>query len=375
LADQGLLTFAAGLAVFWAVVYLLGRGRSGKVEVKPGLLIVRAGIRLEPMEDGLAARAWRAFGYASAAAAIAMAALFYYTSLDLFVLRYIKPPPEGAPAGFVPLLPGVTLGWRDAVYVLFAVGIAALVHELAHAYVARSVGVRVKDAGLALLLFIPAAFVEPDEESLARARRRHRVLVYSAGIGANTVLALAIGAVLMTALSGAMIVAVEPGSPAEAAGLQPGDVIVEVNGVPVRSVADLAAALEEAGVKDAEREAVINVTVLRDGEQVTLTIVKPAGETRIGIRIVDYYGVPPAISALANSLYIINFSLAVINAGVLAIPLPGGVLYSDGAHILREALSTLTREEKAAALTTLAGLATLILVLSLMSLGRLAIAP
>jgi len=375
LADKGLLAFAAGLAVFWAVVYLLGRGRSGRVEVKPGLLIVRAGIRLEPMEEGLAARAWRAFGYASAVAAIIMAAVFYQTSFNLFVLRYIQPPPEGAPAGFVPLLPGVTLGWRDAVYVLFAVGVAALVHELAHAYVARSVGVRVKDAGFALLLFIPAAFVEPDEESLARAKRRHRILVYSAGIGANTMLALLVAGALTLALSGVLVVAVEPGSPAEAAGLQPGDVIVEVNGVPVRSVADLAAVLEEAGVKDPDREVVLNVTVLRDGEKITLTIVKPAGATLIGVRIVNYYGVPPAVEALANSLYLINLSLAVINAGVLAIPLPGGVLYSDGAHILREALSAVTREEKAAALTTLVGLATLLLVLSLMSLGRLAIAP
>jgi membrane-associated protease RseP (regulator of RpoE activity) len=39
--------------------------------------------------------------------------------------------------------------------------------------------------------------------------------------------------------SGAMVVSVEPGSPAATAGLQPGDLITEINGHPVTSPADL----------------------------------------------------------------------------------------------------------------------------------------
>jgi glutaredoxin-like YruB-family protein len=42
---------------------------------------------------------------------------------------------------------------------------------------------------------------------------------------------------------GAEIGAVHPGTPGDRAGLQPGDVVVEINGRPVRSAADLEAAL------------------------------------------------------------------------------------------------------------------------------------
>ena len=372
---QGLAAFIAGLVGFWTILYLLGRGRSGRVEVKPGYAIIRAGIRLEPMEPGPAALFWRLFGLFSLAATAFMAGLFYYFTVNLFVLRYISPPPGGAPAGFVPLIPGVTLTWTDTVYVLVAVGIAALVHELSHAYVGRSVGIRVKDAGIALFLFIPAAFVEPDEESLKRAPRRARLLMYSAGVGANTVLALAILALLSAAASGVMIVAVEEGSPAAHAGLMPGDVIVAVNGTRVESVADLAGLLSKAGIGDPNTTATVELTVERNGERFNITVYKPEGTPYIGIRIVDYYGVPLWAAVLARSLYIINLSLAVINAAPLAIPLPGGMIYADGGHIVRELLEKPLGERQAAAAAATIGVATLILVLSLMSLGRLALSP
>ena len=44
-------------------------------------------------------------------------------------------------------------------------------------------------------------------------------------------------------ITGAMIVDVAPGSPADAAGLQPGDVITQINNTPVQTPADLDSAL------------------------------------------------------------------------------------------------------------------------------------
>jgi S1-C subfamily serine protease len=61
----------------------------------------------------------------------------------------------------------------------------------------------------------------------------------SLGIGAEPV---ALG--LRTALK---VTAVEPGSPAQKAGLEPGDVIVDADGLPVSSAESLAAALRRAG--------------------------------------------------------------------------------------------------------------------------------
>ena len=372
-AADGLLAFISGLLAFWTIAYLFGRGRRGPVEVYPGVLIVRAGIRLEPMERGPWALAWRVFGYASLAAMAFMAAAFYYFSIRLFVLRYISPPEGGAPPGFVPLIPGVTLGWIDAVYIFLALGVAALVHELAHAYVARSVGVRVKDAGIALFLFIPAAFVEPDEEELKRARLRDRLLVYSAGVGANTATFLLVGWLLASLLSGVLILAVTPGSPAEEAGLQPGDVIVAVNGTSVRSVADLHAALQ--GALDPEKPTVIVLTVERGGELVEVRVYKPEGERLIGIRITDYYSLPLPLAVFLRGLYLLSLSLAVVNAAPLALPLPGGLLYADGGHVLRDLLAPRVGERAAQAAAAAVGIGTLLLILSLMGLQRIAVAP
>lgn len=373
MAVDGLLAFVSGLLAFWTIAYLLGRGRKGPLEVYPGVLIVRAGIRLDPMGGGLGALAWRLFGYASLAAMAFMAAAFYYFSIRLFILRYISPPSGGAPPGFVPLIPGVTLGWLDAVYIFLALGVAALVHELAHAYVARSVGVRVKDAGIALFLFIPAAFVEPDEEELKKARLRDRLLVYSAGVGANTATFLIIGWLLASLLSGVLILSVTPGSPAEEAGLQPGDVIVAVNGTSVRSVAELHSALQ--GILSPDKPATIILTVERGGELVEVRVYKPAGDSLIGIRITDYYGLPLPLAVFLRGLYLLSLSLAVVNAAPLAIPLPGGLLYADGGHVLRDLLSPRLGERTAQAVAATVGLVTLLLILSLMGLQRIAVAP
>ena len=50
-----------------------------------------------------------------------------------------------------------------------------------------------------------------------------------------------------TAVSGAYVGSVHPGSPADAAGLNSGDVIVSVDGTPISSVDDLTVALSKRG--------------------------------------------------------------------------------------------------------------------------------
>ncbi len=61
---------------------------------------------------------------------------------------------------------------------------------------------------------------------------------------------------------GAVVSQVEPGSPAERAGLRPGDVVVAVDGEPVRSSAELR---NRIGL--VERGSRIDLTILRDGRE------------------------------------------------------------------------------------------------------------
>jgi S1-C subfamily serine protease len=71
---------------------------------------------------------------------------------------------------------------------------------------------------------------------------------------------------------GVAIAKVVPGSPAEAAGMRPGDVIAAIDGKPVTSAAQLVNRLDEHKVGDTVR-----LTVQRDGKPVELTATLRAG--------------------------------------------------------------------------------------------------
>ena len=70
------------------------------------------------------------------------------------------------------------------------------------------------------------------------------------------------------AASGAVVVAVQPGGPAERAGLRRGDVIVAVAGRPVATPAAVVQAVEAAGVGNP-----LTLTLQRGGQQVSLAVV------------------------------------------------------------------------------------------------------
>ena len=93
---------------------------------------------------------------------------------------------------------------------------------------------------------------------------------------------------------GALVTQIEPGSPAEQAGIQPGDVIVEIDGKPIDDTADLR---NEIGLIRAGGS--VEVTAIRDGERSTVrTIV--AAETGGGAaraRAAD----PASVSLLAGA--------------------------------------------------------------------------
>ncbi len=148
---------------------------------------------------------------------------------------------------------------------LFAVVLAALIlgHELGHFVAAKLVGVRVEEFGLGFpprvatlfewratrftLNLIPfGGFVRPAGENdpdipdgLAAASKRARAFVLLAGPAANILLAFfAFTAAFQFAAPDperVVITQVAPGSPAEAAGLLPGDLVLQAEGRPIDS--------------------------------------------------------------------------------------------------------------------------------------------
>ncbi len=100
------------------------------------------------------------------------------------------------------------------------------------------------------------AIVGFDQPRLARMAERHRK---APGLGLRVANA--------KDGPGALVGSVRPGSPAERAGVLPGDVVVEMSGKPVQSADDL-----EALARQRPKDRPTSMTVLRQGERKTLIL-------------------------------------------------------------------------------------------------------
>lgn len=164
--------------------------------------------------------------------------------------------PSGTSAVSI-IIPGVRVPgspvFLPLVYGIISIVILAIVHELAHAIVASSHGVRPKSIALALLLFIPAAGVEIDEKKLSKTPLRTRLRIFAAGSFANFLTALLVLALAFllsipakgnVSPAGTEIVSVDESSPAFGR-LFPGDVLVSVNGKSVLALEDFVSIAKE----------------------------------------------------------------------------------------------------------------------------------
>lgn len=117
-----------------------------------------------------------------------------------------------------------------------------------------------------------------------------RSLVIAAGPLMNFVQAVVLLALLATVTIPVQVVGLEPGAPAQAAGIQAGDAIQAINGERVYRTADVNRHIAQSGGEPVE------ITILRDGEPISFTVrpeTLPDGTTRIGVQIIEgAQGVP-----------------------------------------------------------------------------------
>ncbi|MFP3231726.1 MAG: site-2 protease family protein [Acidilobus sp.] len=368
----GLTAAATAFVAAWLLVYILLRRRSVKgLTLYPFLLIYRLGYARGPLPPGAKAKLAKVYGVASLAAAAFAMAYFYFVSGTLFLQRYVVGSSQAAQEGFVPIIPGVTVSLGEFMFILIAIGVAVVVHELSHAVVSRALGVPVKDAGFLLMAFVPAAFVEPEEGLLKSAPLRSRVMIYAAGIASNVALGFlfgyALAAVTPLLASGMTIVSVSPNSPAYAAGLAPGMKIAAIDGIPVRTLTQGLQVLKSVGAENNATAVNVTLTVLYRGVERSIVVFKPVGVSHLGIEVTPVYKMGWLVE-LITALYVVNMGLALINAAPFAFPLPGFGIESDGGQMLRDALTGLAgkagRDASAAV-----ELATLLLILSLITLA------
>lgn len=140
-------------------------------------------------------------------------------------------------------------------YFIVAIFIIAVVHEAAHGIVARRFKMKVKSTGFAffsiLVPIIPAAFVEPDEKHMKKAKPMHQLAMYAAGPLANIILGALVLIVLLVAnpmigsvtTENVMVRGYIPGEnetmyPAEQAEIGIGELIYYVNDTRVETLQD-----------------------------------------------------------------------------------------------------------------------------------------
>ncbi len=210
-----LAVILAGIAVFWMVLYAL----FGKKEIDP-----ETGEPIEK-EEGLSVdmfiamwrtkrllggfidrvsrinpRFWKV--YADVGIALGyMGMVYVFYALAKTAAQTLQT--KGQQAGGVQLvIPGVTIPlW----YGLIGLVVVMVVHELSHGIVARADKLPLKSVGLVLLAVIPGAFVEPDEEELAKAPLRSRLRVYGAGSMANITTAIITALIITYAINPLLI--------------------------------------------------------------------------------------------------------------------------------------------------------------------------
>ncbi len=350
------------LAAFWSLIYMAKRYFPKSFSIHPFLIMWRT-TRFNNFIDRLGIRLrslWRVLG--TIGVSMSVGALLYISYIlvqNLYNLLFN--PESGSPV--TPLIPGVTLSLDFNTMFFFGLSIAVILisHELAHGVSARSEGINVKQTGLILLAIIPGAFVEPDEESLKKARRASQARVYAAGSATNIILALFVLVIMAnsasvlalsydTTPSGVLISNVVGGSPADGV-LSTWDAIVSINGTRVNGTSTLSQVL-----RSTTPNSTVPMTLVRDGRSLSInftlgTSPSQANLSYIGINTFNYLAPrnslapvwgPFYFSGALSWLYLLSFNIGLINL----FPVPS----LDGDALFRLFAEFILRNNRRAAL-------------------------
>lgn len=282
-----IIWLAAIMAVVWAVLLLIDRFydlESRGVSVSPGYMIwrTRHGLGLLDRISNASKRFWRIFGSVGAVTGIVlMFGMFFLFILNLFLMAIQGVPSavEGQP-GVVPIFPGVTI---PLIAGLIGIAIVLLTHEPAHGIIARNLDIDIESTGLALLLVIPGAFVEENEEDFENSSPWDRIRVAAAGPFANILMAigcLILILVLINPLPGVFVYDTEEGMPAYEAGLPPKSRIVKMNETEINTYSDFRSFLDNAFPGQ-------HVTIYTEDSQYPIILASENSEAHVGVYVLQ----------------------------------------------------------------------------------------
>ncbi len=303
--------FGIVLVVFWGIFFILKLVAKERLErvgldVNVPLLMWRTK-RFNNLLDAIARRApsgWKIIGTIGFAVSLGLILVavrvmlmgflpYFVTQIALYgpepikgVVTFLFGSQVNQPTQPVTLfLPGVTvtLGSIFDWTLIAALLVVIVVHEGSHGILARAEGITVKNSGLLLLLAIPGAFVEPDEEQMGKAKRVSQLRILAAGTSANFTVGLAVFLLLVANLgvyyatispfyqpsAGVLVLGVVPNSAAANASVQTGQAITNIHNATVQYQITDEASFQAALIK------------LRPGQNVTFDLLNiTSGQTQ-----------------------------------------------------------------------------------------------
>jgi membrane-associated protease RseP (regulator of RpoE activity) len=186
-----LLIFLAAIGVLWLVVGLSYRRYKLKkrgVILYPGAIMWRTtkGLGVIDRTATKHRRFWNSYGNVAVAVGLFFM-IFVFVNIILNII-FLLMQPANAPPGATFVLPGLIPGLGITAW-LISVGVVLVIHEFSHGLLLRSQGLKTRSTGAMIFLFIPGAFVEPDEKELKKAPITKRMRMFAAGPVSNIVFA------------------------------------------------------------------------------------------------------------------------------------------------------------------------------------------
>lgn len=333
-----LIAVVVAVTLFWTLLYALFGRREKEEGLSVDMFIAMWRTkRLLGFIDRLSRvnpRFWKVYGDVGIALGfLGMAYVFY--ALTKTGLKVIQT--GGKQAGVQLVIPGVTVPlW----YGLVGLAVVMVVHELSHGVVARAEKLPLKSVGLVLLVVIPGAFVEPDEEKLNKAPLRTRLRVYGAGSMANILTGITAVLLMTYAVSPLLVPAgiavsdVVKGSPADGV-LQKGDVILAINGHETKTLEQFAEIMNKTRPGET-----VKMRVLREGKEIQVELTLGEHPEKPGKGYIGIYPAQHVVSRIGHEwivlplffslywIYLLNIGIGLMNLFPL-VPLDGGRMFED----------------------------------------------
>jgi membrane-associated protease RseP (regulator of RpoE activity) len=285
-----LLFYLAVWVVIYALAVLLKADKHGVI-AKPYYLMLKTVVFNSWIEriGGRFRRGWLAFFDIGAAMGVGLLVFVIYSFINNAVGLFRHSSSAGPTLLIIPL-PGLTIGWDIFPYILLAIAVLLIPHEVAHGIASVLDKVPLKSSGVFMAIFLPGGFVEIDEENLAERKARTKLRVFAAGSFTN-VATWALVLLLLVALfqpspTGVLVTGFTSGSPAQTQGMPQWSIITQVNNNATPDVQHLGAYLSSLHPGDI-------VTVHLSNPSQTLTVITGKSDTNmsraiLGVQTANY---------------------------------------------------------------------------------------